>query len=47
VKEFTNSAVSRRCKSAGWLKSAVFGKSFRLHRANDEQGNPEFTLEAK
>lgn len=31
-------------KQAGWLRSQVFGKSFRLTRANDPQGNPEFTL---
>lgn len=31
----------------GWVKSAVFGKAFRLARGTDPQGNPEFTLEAK
>jgi Uma2 family endonuclease len=34
-------------KQAGWLKSPVFGKSFRLVRRTDRQGNPEFTLEVK
>jgi Uma2 family endonuclease len=34
-------------KQNGWLKSAVFGKSFRLLRDVDEAGNPEFTLEVK
>jgi Uma2 family endonuclease len=34
-------------KQGGWLKSAVFGKSFRLTRGTDPQGNPEFTLEVK
>jgi Uma2 family endonuclease len=34
-------------KSGGWAKSAVFGKSFRLVRETDPQGNPEFTLEVK
>lgn len=38
--------VSTR-KQGGWLKSAVFGKSFRLTRQNDELGNPEFTLEVR
>ena len=38
--------VSTR-KTSGWLKSAVFGKSFRLRRTTDERGNPEFTLEVK
>jgi Uma2 family endonuclease len=28
----------------GWLKSAVFGKSFRLTRQLDALGHPEFTL---
>ena len=34
-------------KTSGWTKSAVFGKSFRLRRTKDEQGNPELTLETK
>ena len=34
-------------KQAGWLKSVAFGKSFKLTRENDEQGNPEFTLHVK
>jgi Uma2 family endonuclease len=31
-------------KQAGWVKSPVFGKSFRLTSASDELGNPEYTL---
>ncbi|MBI1914390.1 MAG: Uma2 family endonuclease [Planctomycetes bacterium] len=31
----------------GWLKSAVFDKSFRLTRGEDDQGDPEFTLEVR
>ncbi|MDB5313149.1 MAG: hypothetical protein JWO38_7351 [Gemmataceae bacterium] len=31
----------------GWVKSAVFGKEFRLTRETDPQGNPEFTLEVR
>ena len=31
-------------KHAGWLKSGVFGKSFRLSRHLDDVGNPEFSL---
>ena len=31
----------------GWIKSPVFGKSFRLVRETDATGNPEFTLEVK
>src|SRR5262249_53398729 len=34
-------------KQGGWLKSAVFGKSFRLSRRIDERGNPEHTLEVR
>lgn len=34
-------------KQNGWLKSGVFGKSFRLIRGTDVTGNPEFTLEVK
>ncbi len=34
-------------KQDGWLKSAVFGKAFRLVRGVDATGNPEFTLEVK
>jgi Uma2 family endonuclease len=34
-------------KQAGWVKSAVFGKSFRLTRKTDEQGNPEYELAVK
>jgi len=31
-------------KSGGWLKSNVFGASFRLTRKTNEMGHPEFTL---
>jgi Uma2 family endonuclease len=31
-------------KQAGWLKSAVFGKSFRLSQRVDPLGHPEYTL---
>jgi Uma2 family endonuclease len=34
-------------KVGGWLKSAVFGKSFRLVRGTDRAGKPRFTLEVK
>ena len=30
-----------------WVKSSVYGKSFRLTRQNDEDGHPDFTLEVK
>lgn len=31
-------------KQGGWLKSAVFGKSFRLTQKTDELQHPEYTL---
>ena len=31
----------------GWLKSRVFGKSFRLNRGIDAFGDPSFTLEVR
>jgi Uma2 family endonuclease len=36
-----------RPQPGGWMKSAVFGKSFRLVRGTDASNNPEFTLEVK
>jgi Uma2 family endonuclease len=34
-------------KHGGWLKSAVFGKSFRLTQQTDARGNPKYTLEVR
>jgi Uma2 family endonuclease len=34
-------------KRDGWLKSAVFGKSFRLIQQSNGMGHPEYTLEAR
>jgi len=31
-------------KQGGWVKSAVFGKSFRLRQRTNPLGHPEFTL---
>jgi Uma2 family endonuclease len=31
-------------KQAGWLKSAVFGKSFQLTQRTDDLGYPEYRL---
>ena len=39
-------AVVKR-QAGGWVKSPVFGKSFRLIRGTDATGQPEFTLEVK
>jgi Uma2 family endonuclease len=36
-----------KAQPGGWVKSAAFGKSFRLVRGTDATGNPEFTLEVK
>lgn len=38
--------ASRRAK-AGWLKSDVFGKSFRLKQSTNALGHPEYTLEVR
>ena len=34
-------------KSDGWIKSKVFGKSFRLTQQASEYGDPEYTLEVR
>jgi Uma2 family endonuclease len=34
-------------KQAGWIKSAVFGKSFRLIVRTDALGHPEYTLRCR
>jgi len=34
-------------KQGGWIKSVVFGKSFRLVRQTDERGDPEYILEVR
>ncbi len=34
-------------KKDGWLKSQVFGKSFRLTRGEDRFGNPRYRLEVR
>ena len=34
-------------KQGGWVKSAVFGKAFRLTQTIDEQGHPEYKLEVR
>jgi Uma2 family endonuclease len=34
-------------KQAGWLKSAVFGKSFRLTKKTGALGHPEFVLDVR
>jgi putative restriction endonuclease len=34
-------------QQSGWVKSSVFGRSFRLTRGVDEFGDPEFTLDVR
>ena len=34
-------------KRGGWLRSRVFGRSFRLTRQFDDVGNPEYTLSVR
>ena len=34
-------------KVGGWIKSAVFGKSFKLTRGVNRSGNPTFKLDVK
>lgn len=34
-------------KKDGWIKSAVFGKAFRLTRRTSNYGDPEYTLETR
>ena len=43
----TSRGYSVTTKVGGWMKSAVFGQSFRLTRRVDELGHPEFTLRAR
>jgi Uma2 family endonuclease len=39
--------VATRRQAAGWLASAVFGRSFRLEKQTDPLGNPQYTLHVK
>lgn len=34
-------------KQAGWLKSGVFGKSFRLRKRTNVLGHPDFILDVR
>jgi Uma2 family endonuclease len=43
----TSRGFSATRKLNGWLKSNVFGRSFRLTRETNELGHPEFTLEIR
>ena len=37
--------ATMQAQSGGWLKSSVFGKSFRITKSKDPLGHPQFTLE--
>lgn len=39
--------VATRRAADGWLKSLVFGRSFRLTQSTDEVGDPRYTLEVR
>ena len=43
----TSRGYSATSKTGGWMKSTVFGQSFRLTRRPDELGHPEFTLKTR
>jgi Uma2 family endonuclease len=43
----TSKGFARTAKQEGWLKSAVFGKSFRLSARAGLQGHPDYSLEVK
>lgn len=45
LKRGNRAFTSTKPQAGGWLKSAVFDKSFRITRAADPLGHPEFTLE--
>ena len=47
ILKHTTRGYSAVRSSSGWLKSAVFGKSFRLTRRLDELGHPDFVLDVK
>jgi Uma2 family endonuclease len=46
LKRTAKGYVSTRAQG-GWLKSAIFGKSFRLTQTEDELGYPVYTLEVR
>ena len=46
-KHGTKGYVASRRQAGGWLKSAVFGRTFHLGQQIDPLGHPEFTLEIR
>jgi Uma2 family endonuclease len=47
IYRYTSKGYVARPKPGGWIKSAVFGKAFRLNRGTSALGHPEFTLEVR
>jgi hypothetical protein len=43
----TSRGFAVRRKKAGWVRSDVFGKSFRLVRTKNALGHPEFSLQVR
>ena len=43
----TPRGYSTRRKKDGWIKSDVFGKSFRLSQSTNDLGHPEYSLEVR
>jgi Uma2 family endonuclease len=43
----TSRGYATRRKKDGWVKSDVFGKSFRLTRSTNALGHPEFSLQVR
>ena len=47
ILKHTTRGYSAVRNASGWLRSAAFGKSFRLTRRLDELGHPDFVLDVK
>jgi Uma2 family endonuclease len=42
-----DSYIRTRRQSGGWLKSQVFGRSFRFTQSTDSRGNPRYEVEVR
>lgn len=47
ILQYTDDGYVATRPRSGWLKSAIFGKSFRFVREKDALGHPDFTLELR
>jgi Uma2 family endonuclease len=43
----TSNGYTAGSKQDGWIKSSVFGRSFRLTESRDRLGNPKYRLEVR